>query len=217
MNNMNLEELKRIKECEGIVYKFVNKYKNYCNFEDLYQAGLIGVIKASRKYKNNENCKFTSYAFKYILGEIIDYLRKDRNIIVSDEIYDLYKKYTKTKDLLYLKNEKEPSFDEVCSFMEIDKQYMLNIIESISFAKSIDDDEKLYNEYGYDDTNNIDNKILLNDELELLNDNDRNLINYRYYQGFSQMETAELLGLSQAKVSRQEKLILNRIRDKIST
>ena len=207
----------RIKETEGLIYKLANSYKNYSNLEDLFQAGCIGVIKADKLYdENKSNCKFSTYAFNSIKGEMIDFLRKDKNIIVSDEIYNIYKKYVKVKEMLYTKYEREATFNEVCNFMEIDEKTMLNIIESISFAKSINEDESIYNNFSFDDRNEIDDEILLKSEIEMLDNESQELINYRYYQGLSQMETAEAMGLSQAKVSRQEKLILSKIKDNIA-
>ena len=96
--------------------------------------------------------------------------------------------------------------------MEIDESVMFNIIETISFTKSMD--EKDY-DYGNDKREEIDNRILLDTELSLMDDFDRQLIEYRYYQGYTQSETADVLGVSQVKVSRQEKLILERMKSNI--
>jgi len=203
-------------DTKGIVYKLAHKYKSICNFEDLCQAGYIGVIKAINNYKNNSNVKFSTYAYKYILGEMIDFIRKDKNIIVSEEVYSVYRNYLKIKELLYSKFEREPLFDEICEFMQIDKVYLLGIIESINFAKSIEEDEMIYNNISFDKRDSIDNELLLRNELENLDIIDRELINYRYFDGYSQSETAEIMGLSQSKVSRQENLILKKIKDNIT-
>ena len=62
-----------IKECEGIIYSIANKYNNGYNFEDLYQAGCVGVIKAYRNFEGSLNVKFSTYAYNYILGEINEF------------------------------------------------------------------------------------------------------------------------------------------------
>ena len=95
--------------------------------------------------------------------------------------------------------------------MEISESQMLNIIESISITKSLDDLEPYT-----DDRCSLDDKLLIENELSQLSEFDRSLIDYRYYLGYTQSETANLLGISQVKVSRQEKLILNRIKDNIT-
>lgn len=201
-----------IKESEGLIFKIASKYSMYYNIDDLYQVGSIGVIKAYQNYKKDSSVKFSSYAYKYILGEIINFIKNDRNIKVSDEYMSIYKKYINVKQLLTSKYNREPLFKEICLFMEMDEGLLVNIIESISFTKS--SDEEPY-DYGNDKREEIDNKILLDTELSLMNDFDRNLIEYRYYQGYTQNETANALGVSQVKVSRQEKLILERIKSNI--
>ena len=213
---MNDVVMKNIKDNEFMIYKIASKYRSYYNIEDLYQAGCIGIIKATRKYDENSNTKFSTYAFKYILGEMIDYIRKERNIIVSDDIYNIYKKYIQIKEMLSLKYERDVSFDEICLYMQIDQRYMLNIIESINVSKSIDEDEKLFNSISFDNREDIDMLIMLKSEIASLEEVERDLINYRYYQGYSQDETARLMGTNQVKVSRQEKQILLKMKDKLS-
>lgn len=210
---MNLLVEERLKEATDLIYSIASKYKDYYNIDDLFQAGCIGVIKANNSYKESYNTKFSTYAYKYILGEIIDFIRKDRNIIISDETFLIYKKYLKVKELLTSKYEREITFKEICDYIKIDEIKMLNIIESVSQAKSISDEE---NNYYKDTTENIDNSLLIKSELEELNNFDRSLIDYRYFQGYSQSETAEIMGLSQTKVSRCEKLILKRMKENIA-
>ena len=209
---MSEKYLTLIKESEGLIYKIASKYSMYYSIDDLYQVGSIGVIKAYKNFKRDTSVKFSTYAYKYILGEIIEFIRTDRNIRVSEEYMSLYKKYLSVKTLLTTRYDREVAFKEICSFMEIDESVMLNIIETISFTKSID--EKDY-DYGNDKREEIDNRILLDTELSLMDDFDRQLIEYRYYQGYTQSETADVLGVSQVKVSRQEKLILERMKSNI--
>ena len=201
---------KRITDNESLIYSIAKKYGDYYNMDDLFQAGCIGIIKADKKYNNNSSSKFSTYAYKYILGEIIDFIRKDKNIIISDESYNIYKKYQRIKEMLTSKNNREITFNEICSYMNINPNIMLNIIESISIMK---DDSTLEQ---YCEESDIDNEILLKTEIDALCKEDKDLINYRYYLGYSQSETATLLGISQATASRQEKLILKKIKDNIA-
>ena len=120
----------KIKENENLIYKIASRYSNFYNIDDLYQAGCMGIIKAIRNYKDS-NAKFSSYAYKYILGEMIDFIRKDKNIIISDETYTMYKKYLKIKELLNNKYQKEVGFSEICKYMGVDEKYMLRIVESV--------------------------------------------------------------------------------------
>lgn len=199
-----------------LIYKIARSYSEYYNIEDLFQVGSIGLLKAYKNYDKNSNVKFSTFAYKYVLGEIISYIKKDRNIIVGDEYMSIYKKYEKVKSLLISKYNREVSFSEICKFMEMDEQKLLSVIESVMFTKSIDEDSLVNYEFGYDNREDIFNKMLLESELDALEPFDKSLIDYRYYQGFTQSETAQALNTSQVKVSRREKMILQRIKTNIS-
>jgi RNA polymerase sporulation-specific sigma factor len=140
---------------------------------------------------------------------MIEFIKKDRNIIISDETFDIYKKYLKVKDLLLNKYEKEPSIHGISLFMEIEEPKLISIIESVAFT------HEMNIEYSDDNREKLDNKILIDSELNELDLFSKTLINYRYYQGLSQSETASLLGISQANVSRSEKTILLKLRNSI--
>ena len=206
----------KIKENENLIYKLASKYTAYYNIEDLYQAGCMGIIKAYKKFDNKLNVKFSTYAYKYILGEMIDYIRKDKNIIVSDEIFDIYRKYLKIKELLCNKYNREISFSEICNYMNIDEKYMLSIIESINIDKNISNYEEVINNTYIENEENIDEKIIIKDQISKLSDYERELINYRYYLDLSQIQTAKMMGITQVKVSRNEKLILKKLKDNIA-
>ena len=199
-----------------LIYKIARSYSEYYNIEDLFQVGSIGLLKAYKNYDKNSNVKFSTFAYKYVFGEIISYIKKDRNIIVGDEYMSIYKKYEKVKSLLISKYNREVSFSEICKFMEMDEQKLLSVIESVMFTKSIDADSLINYELAYDNREDIFNKVLLESELDALEPFDKSLINYRYYQGFTQSETAQALNTSQVKVSRREKMILQRIKTNIS-
>ena len=206
-----------IKENSWLIYKVARTYSEYYNMDDLFQVGSIGLIKAYKNYKKDSNLKFSTFAYKYVLGEIIRYIKSDRNIVVSDEYMSLYKKYEKVKSLLTAKYNREVSFCEICKFMEIDEQRLLSVIESVMFTKSIDEEGLINYEFGYDDRDDIFNKMLLESEIEHLEPFDKSIIDYRYYQGFTQSQTAEALNTSQVKVSRREKIILQRMKQSISS
>ena len=200
----------KIKENERLIYKLASRYSNYYNIDDLYQAGCIGIIKALKNYKDN-NVKFSTYAYKYILGEMIDFIRKDKNIIISDETYNLYRKYLTIKSLLNDKYQREVSFSEICEYMNIDEKYMLSIVESVYVDKSDN-----FDNYYIDSRDIIDNELFIESEIDNLSDYEKSLIKCRYYMGYSQNETANLLGTNQVKISRNEKLILKKIKDNIT-
>lgn len=204
-----------IKENSWLIYKIAKSYSEYYNMDDLFQVGSIGLLKAYKNYNIDSNVKFSTFAYKYVLGEIINYIKKDRNIIISDEYMSIYKKYEKIKFLLTTKYNREVSFSEICKFMEIDELKLLGVIESVMFTKSIDEEGLINYEFGYDNREDIFNKMLLENEIDALEPFDKSIINYRYYQGYTQSQTAEVLNTSQVKVSRREKLILQKMKHNI--
>lgn len=204
-------------ELDKMIYSAASKYSKYYDIEDLYQAGLLGTVKASKRYDESLGTKFSSYSYPYILGEIIDFIKNDRVVKVSDKYMQIYKMYEKTRQLLTNSLSREPSFSEIAKFMKIDEQSLVDIIESVLFAKNIENDEYEVNSAFYvDERDKINDSLSLKEELEKLSEFERKLINYRYYQGFNQCETAEMLGTNQVKVSREEKLILSKMKRNLS-
>ncbi len=218
---MNREIEMLIDENKNLIYKIASKYSYYYNMEDLFQVGVIGLIKAYKNYKMDSTCKFTTYAYKYIFGEIIEFIKNDRTMKVSEDAIKIYKSYEKSKEFLTNKLNREVSLLEVASFMNIDPVYLENTISSCEFTVSLDasmneDDFSLENVVGEDKRELLDDLIDLRNELEMLNENDRKLIELRYFKDYTQSETARTLGMSQVQVSRSESAILKRIKTKIA-
>lgn len=216
---MNLENL--IKENAKLIYKIASKYSGYYDIEDLFQEGVKGLDKARKNYNPNSETKFSTYAFKYILGEIVAYVKNDRTIKVGSDTLKLYRTYEKTREYLTNKLERYPSLEEICNFMGVDPTLVIDAIEKSEFAISLDtalteDDFTLEQVVGLDTTEQIDNLIDLKTELENLSIEERKLIELRYFKDYTQSETAELLNRSQVQISRSEQKILKKIRTNIA-
>lgn len=217
---MDIEKI--IMENKGLIYKVINKYKYYCDVDDLYQVGCIGLIYAYKNYNESFNTKFSSYAYLYILGEVNKYVRENRAIKVSKQHYSLYKKILETKGILMQRLRREPSNNEIAMFLEIDEDIINNVINIVSYVDSLDQiidmDDKEISMYEKvcDKSSNIDiDSLLLKDSIMSLEDNERQLINKRYYMGKSQSEIAREKGCTQVQVSRTESKILKKLRSKI--
>ena len=215
----NITEL--IFENEGLIYKIINKYKNYFEIEDLYQVAVMGLIKAYNNYKNSYNTKFTSYAYPYILGEVIKYINEFRSVKVNRQSKILYLKILKAKELLSQKLMKNPTIDELSLFLEIDEKTIdetiigNSTIESLDKIISIDDKNlELYDKLGYYDET-IEN-YSIKSEVEKLSPEERQIIEARFYNDLSQRETGKALGMYQVEVSRKEKKILKKLYDNIA-
>ena len=209
-----------ILENEGMIYKIINKYKNYFELEDLYQVAVIGLIKAYKNYKNNYNTKFTSYAYPYILGEVIKYINEYRSIKVNKNIKILYSQILKAKEVLSQKLMKEPSSYELSLFLELDESLINEVITANMMVDSLDkiisEDDKnleLYDKFGYCD-NEVEN-YELTFELEKLSPIEKQIIKSRYFEDMSQKEVGDTLGMYQVEVSRREKKILQKLKNNI--
>ena len=124
---------------EKLIYSICNYFKNYSSKEDLYQAGCLGLISAYKKYNPNMNCKFTTYAYPYILGEMRKLVREDKGMKISREITKLNLKIEKAYILLTQKLMKEPSIEEIANYLEIPEYYVSEAILSLNKIKSIDE------------------------------------------------------------------------------
>lgn len=211
-----------ITENENLIYKIISKYKNYFELDDLYQVAVIGLIKASKNYKENYNTKFTTYAYPYILGEVIKYINEFRSIKLNRNTRILYLKILKAKEVLSQKLMKTPTLKELSTYLEIDEQIISEVINANTTVDSLDkiisEDGKnleLYDKYGYIDTS-IENYPLA-EELAKLPPVERQIIIARYYENMSQKEVGDNLGMYQVEVSRQEKKILKKLRDRIAS
>lgn len=210
-----------ILENEGMIYIIINKYKNYFEIEDLYQVAAMGLIKAYNNYKEGYNTKFTSYAYPYILGEVIKYVNEFRSIKVSRQNKLLYLKIMKAKEILSQKLMKNPTTYELSLYLEMDEQAIDEIIlinstvDSLDKIISIDGKNlELYDKLGYYDET-IEN-YSLKSELEKLSKDEREIIEARFYNDLSQRETGKILGMYQVEVSRKEKKILKKLHDNIA-
>lgn len=207
---------------ENLVLSYASKFSKYYDIEDLKQVGMIGLINALKNYKEDNNTKFSTYAYLWIKGEILKYIRNDRNIRVSKEYITLNQKIDDVRCVLRQKLQREPSIDEIALFLEVDVSLIQDVIQSCEFVKSLDyvinEDENenslydttVYEEKGYD------SELLdLRCAISSLNDDEKKLIQYRYYDGMTQSETSEKLGVNQVKVSRDETKILKKLKNRL--
>lgn len=206
--------------CSNLIYWIIQKHFSKYEKEDLYQVGVMGVIKAYDNYKEEKNTKFSTYAYKYIYGEIYSYINNNKMLKINRENYVLYKKINEAKNILSQRLMKEPSVYELASFLEIEPGIIEMVNNSMNNVDSIDrviysdgknleliDTIKDENDYY-----NID-YLLLKEELNKLTEDEKKLIYLRYFEDKTQSEVADILGLSQVGVSRSEQKTLKKIRN----
>ena len=209
MEYNNLKEL--VVENEGLIYSIAKKFKG--ELDDLFQVGVIGLMKAKENYDVKFNTKFTTYAYQYIYGEIYQYVLRNKNIRASTEQVKLNTAINKAMDFLTQKYGRVPSDLELSSFLEvpIDK---INDARNIMETISLDDDRSDTDLYNFIPSKemNKDDLITLRDALNKLEFKEKELILKRYFYNMTQSELAKELGTNQVKVSREEGKVLTKLR-----
>ncbi len=207
---------------EKLVYSIISKYSNESNKEDLFQVGMMGILDASKKYNYDSGVKFTSFAYKFILGEVLKYLREDRNIKVSRDVIRDYKNINKVKDYIYKDYGRPANNDEISRILKINKDRVDEVInyneKEISLYKILSEDENISLEDIISKKESLDKIDLINlkDALKVLSSEEKRLIYERYFENKTQTDIAKEKNISQVKVYRYEKKILDKLKDKMS-
>ncbi len=213
----------------SIVQRFSNRNENA---HDLFQVGCIGLIKAVDNFDTNLNVKFSTYAVPMIIGEVKRYLRDNSSIRVSRSVKDLAYKALQIKEQLSKELSREPTFEEITkrvneSGEEHTKEEIVNaleaIMEPISLFEPVYNDgsssDSLYVMDQVKDEKNTDEMwledIAIKEALKKLGERERAIINMRFFNGKTQMEIADEIGISQAQVSRLEKGALAKIKKQL--
>lgn len=207
-----------IEENSKLIYSVVKMFSNNENKEDLYQAGVLGMLKAYSNFDYRENVKFTTYAYPYIVGEIKKLVREDKGVKISRNISKFNYKIDQVSNLLSQKLYRNPTIKEIADFIGIDEEIVSDSINSRREIKSIDepikDDSKelTLHETIPSKKVEIDSLIDLKEQLQNLSNFEKELIKNRYFNDYTQSETADILGISQVQVSRKEQKILTKLK-----
>lgn len=209
----NIEQI--VSSSAGLIWNIAKSFYDV-DKNDLYQAGVLGVIKAYQNYKKDGESKFSTYAYKYIYGEMY-ILACNKNMKYGKDLIMLVKKIEKGKSMLAMELMREPSLKELADFLGIDEAKIELALSSVNNLVSLDDstnDERsLYETIGNDTTENIDDKILISDSMKELKPLEKDIINARYFEDLTQSETAKKLGITQVMVSRYETRSLKKMKD----
>lgn len=212
---MNKEKL--VEEHSRLVYKIALDYNNRNNLEDLYQVGMIGLFKASEKYNPEYNTKFSTYAYDYIRGEILAYLKKDTTIKINPEYFRIRKEYERILAAISQSLNREATLTEVSLYLEIEESTLEKIISLTDYVLSLDqsyEESDMYDFVGVNTIEEVDNKILLDEIISSLDTKEQQIIDYRYFKGYTQDETARALNMTQIQVCRTEKKSILKLQKK---
>jgi RNA polymerase sporulation-specific sigma factor len=206
----------------SVIQRFINRGEYV---DDLFQVGCIGLMKAIDNFDLGHDVKFSTYAVPMIIGEIRRYLRDNNPIRVSRSLRDVAYKALQVRDALVNRHSREPSITEIAGELKLPREEVVFALDAIQEPISLF--EPIYHDGGdlifvmdqISDEKNLDanwlEDIAVREALSKLNDREKLILSLRFFEGKTQMEVADEIGISQAQVSRLEKAALNHMRKHI--
>ena len=203
----------------GLVHCIANRFIGRgAEYDDLYQAGCVGLIKAVDNFDESRGFLFSTYAVPVIMGEIKRLFRDGGAIKVSRSLKEKSIRVQAIREKFINSELREPTLSELASlsgFCEEELGEILNVINPVvSLSVSNEDGENIL-DIPFDDSDEVLNKISVHQALKTLSNTELLIVKYRYFEGKTQCEAAELLGISQLQVSRREKQLLTKLRKKL--
>ncbi len=209
-----------------LVLSVIQRFNNRGEFvDDLFQVGCIGLMKSIDNFDLGQNVKFSTYAVPMIIGEIRRYLRDNNPIRVSRSLRDIAYKALQVRERLMSETSREPTAEEIAKVLEVPHEEIVFALDAIQDPVSLF--EPIYNDGGdpifvvdqlSDERNRDSNwieEIALKEGMRRLNDREKLILRKRFFQGKTQMEVAEEIGISQAQVSRLEKAAIKQMNKNI--
>lgn len=203
----------------SVIQSFQNRGENP---DDLFQVGCIGLIKAVDNFDLSQEVKFSTYAVPLVIGEVRRYLRDNSMLRVPRSMRDLAYRAMKAKEKLNRELLREPTVDEIAKELGEEKKCIQNALEAVVDPISLFD--PVYSDSGdsvfvldqIGDTTNTDDswldKIAIGNAMQTLTPRERRILTLRFYNGKTQTEVSEEIGISQAQISRLEKNALQKVR-----
>ena len=233
-----MEMLKKIKEGHTelkdefiranlrLVLSLVKKFNHRCeSVDDVFQVGVVGLIKAIDNFDITQNVQFSTYAVPMIAGEIKRFLRDSSSMRVSRSIRDMSYKISKAKEEYIAKTNEEPTIEYLAKTLELSQEDVILALESTTQPMSLYD--AVYNDDGdtiyvlgqlkseKNEMENLTETLSVIQALEKLSEKEKSIIKRRFFDNKTQVEIAEEIGVSQAQVSRIEKVALERMKRKM--
>lgn len=205
-----------------LIRSIISKFKNKgIEYDDLFQIGSIGLVKAIKNFNEDFNVKFSTYCVPMVIGEIKRYIRDNGAIKVSRTVKMLANKINRFIDEYSTLNDDSPSVEFIAEKFKITSEEVVVALDSVKMPLYIydkfedeDDDRELIDKIPTkDDEENLVNKLHLYDIIKNLTEKERKIISLRYFRDKTQSEIASELGVSQVQISRLESKILNKIKE----
>lgn len=200
----------------GLVHSIAARFKGRgVEYEDLFQNGCLGLIKAVDKFDESKGFAFSTYAVPVIMGEIKRIFRDGGAIKVSRSLKEKAIKAQALREKFINTELREPTVNELSDMLDISVEEtaeILNVITPMLSLNAFGEDGEDTIDIPIDESDNLFDRISVHQLIAHLNEEEKRLIDYRYYKGYTQSKTAKELGISQVQVSRREKAILLKLR-----
>lgn len=206
-----------------LVLSVIKRFNNRGEYvDDLFQVGCIGLIKAIDNFDLGQNVRFSTYAVPMIIGEIRRYLRDNNTVRVSRSLRDIAYKALQVREKLVSNYSSEPTVSQIAKELEVPREEVVFALDAIQEPVSLF--EPIYNDGGdpilvmdqiSDDKNSDDlwlEEIAIKEAMKKLNEREKHIVSLRFFNGKTQMEVADEIGISQAQVSRLEKAALKQLK-----
>lgn len=213
-----------LKENGPLIRCLIKRFKDKgIEYDDLYQIGCLGFLKALNNFKEEYNVKFSTYVVPMVIGEIKRFMRDDGAIKVSRMLKSLNLQINKYVDKFFGENQKNPSIEEIAKHFNVDEQEVILAMDSsrmpVSLYSPLEDGEEglmvMDRVEGEDQGQAMFDNLALKELLHKLNKRDQKIIMLRFYYDKTQSEIAQQLKISQVQVSRLENKILENLRKKL--
>lgn len=203
----------------GLVHSCANRFRGRgVEYDDLFQAGCLGLIKAANNFDVTLGFSFSTYAVPVILGEIRRIFRDGGSVKVGRTMKERAREMLREKEELSQLLDREPTVSELAERMNTDAVTVSQLLNAVMPAVSLTaDSDSSANEFDIpvdSPQEALADSIALSEVINSLEERDREMITLRYYHGLTQVKTAQKLGMSQVQVSRREKSVLAEIRRK---
>ncbi len=205
----------------GLVHLCANRFKNRgIEYEELYSAGCVGLLKAVKAFDSGRGVLFSTYAVPVILGEIKRLFRDGGAIKVSRSTKELSLRLTRLREQIVLKGGQEPTVSELAQLSGADEESVIEALNvsqiPMSLTEENEDGSRQIDLPTDSPDEDITERLSLRQALAELEEDDRKLIYLRYFKSLTQTQTAKMLKMTQVQVSRREKKILGRLKDNLS-
>ena len=205
----------------GLVHACANRFRNKgIEYDDLFSAGCLGLVKAADGFDESRGFAFSTYDVPAILGEMKRLFRDGGAVKISRALKERAREAAKLREEMTAALSREPTLRELAAKMQVSEYEMAQLVNLsmpvASLTELHEENDRQIDIPVESEEEEIQNKLALSEVLKILPENDRRLIELRYYKGLTQTKTAEILGLSQVQVSRRERTILLELRRKLT-